>query len=522
MKIKISLLILLILFSLSGCKKFLDINNDPDAIENVPLSMLLPAALSSPMYVIGADGQIIGSFWAQHWTQSTNAPQYQGYDSWQMTNATFDGYGYGSLYFNALKDLEYIKNKSHEEENWTYYLIATSVQCYVFQILVDLYDEIPFSEALKGDEGGENAFTPHFEKGAAIYDSLIVRLDYALSKDLTVSTCENPGTQDIVFQGDMNSWVAFANTLKLKIYLRQSYARPDVASSGIASLADAQFLTSANASFNIFLNQSNKQNPIYAIAEIAHKGNLTISRTLMSWMIDDLTEDTYKIRDKRIDYIAEYPAKVPEYHRALFQGDYSNIEYASDIQYLSRPKLNFDDHLYYFTTAEVWFMLAEADLIYWKTGNAQTYYENGVTAAFKRFNYLANYDSENEQADIDDILDEADYGQWPITEEDQLNIIWLQKWISMANIQGLEAFLEHNRTDYPVVYPIRPGSLDFEDEYNYSDDRGKFTIAVNNVTSDRFPHRFMCPQSEIDGNPNTPTEQKEKKVYDIVWWDVEH
>ena len=62
---------------------------------------------------------------------------------------------------------------------------------------------------------------------------------------------------------------------------------------------------------------------------------------------------------------------------------------------------------------------------------------------------------------------------------------------------------------------------DGDDAYHYQDDRGKFTISVNNVQSDRFPKRFLCPQSEIDGNPNTPSELKTKKIYDHVWWDVD-
>jgi len=513
------ILVIALIFGVTGCQKYFDINHDPDALEEAPLEMILPAALAAPLYTLGGDGQIIGAFWAQHWTQSTNAPQYQGYDSWQITNSTFDGRGYGALYFYGLKDLEHIRKEAEATENWTYYLIATATQSYVYQMLVDMYDQVPFSEALQGDSGEEGAFTPHFDDGNDIYDSLLVRLDYALSKDFTLSSNENPGEADIVFQGNINNWIAFANTLKLKILLRESF-KNDVTAE-INAIKDAAFLMN-DASYDVFVEQQNKQNPMYGIAEDAHKGNITMSRTLLSVMIDDMFNDSYSIRDQRVNYLALHPKDVEEYHRALYQGDYINIDYAEDIGYLSRPRLQFDDELYYFTQAECYFLLAEADVRFWGGANAQEYYENGVTAAFKRFSYLADYDSENEQTQIDNILDEDDYGQWPTDNSDdaQLKIIWLQKWISMVNIQGMEAFIEHNRTDYPETFPIHPLDESFEDEYNFSDDRGKFTISVNNVTSDRFPRRLMCPQSEIDGNPNTPADLKNKKVYDKVWWDV--
>ena len=508
---------IVLIFSVSGCQKYFDINHDPDALENAPLEMILPAALSAPLEVLGGEGQIIGGFWAQHWTQATGGPQYKGYDSWQVTPSTFDGRGYGALYFNGLKDLEYIKNKAAVEENWNYYLIATATQCYVFQMLADLYDEIPFSRALKGDTGNPDDFTPVFEKGEDIYDSLIVRLDNALAKDFSVSTNTMEPTADIIFAGDMDKWKAFANTLKLKIYLRKSASSESSVSDDIIAMQSATFLQD-DASYNIFMNQENKRNPMYDLLEVSQKGNVTISATLMSVLIKDF-RGTPNIKDKRIDYIAFRPAKVPEYHRALFQGNYNNIEYAEDIQELSRPLFKYDDDLYYFSKAECYFILAEADLRFWGATNAKTYYEQGVTAAFQRFSYLDNYDTETEATDISSIIN--GYAEFPVTNADnkQLEMIWQQKWVSMANIQGMEAFIEHNRTNYPAHYEFNPQD---EDNFAYfNDSEGQFTIAANNVTGDRFPRRLLCPQSEIDGNANVPAELKSKKVYDPVWWDVD-
>ncbi len=512
------ILVIVLIFSVSGCQKYFDINHDPDALEDAPIEMILPAALSAPLDVLGGGGQIIGGFWAQHWTQATGGPQYQGYDSWQVTSSTFDGRGYGALYYNGLKDLEYIKNKAAEDENWNYYLIATATQCYVFQMLVDLYDEIPFSGALKGDTGNPDDFTPVFEKGEDIYDSLIVRIDNALAKDFSVSSNSMEPTADIIFAGDIDKWKAFANTLKLKIYLRKS-AKDDV-DAEILALQDKTFLME-DASYDIFMGQAGKRNPMYDLLEISQKGNVTISATLMSLLVEDFRTSDDPKTDKRIDYIAFKPAKVPEYHRALFQGNYNNIEYATDIQYLSRPRFEYNDDLYYFTEAECYFLLAEADVRYWHSGNEETFYEQGVTSAFKRFNYLDDkiYVDTLETENIDAIIN--GYAEFPEdnTDNKQLEMIWQQKWISMANIQGMEAFIEHNRTNYPAHYLVNPQD---EDNFSYfGSHAGEFTVAANNVTGDRFPRRLLCPQSEVDGNSNVSAELKAKKVYDPVWWDID-
>jgi hypothetical protein len=514
----------------SGCKKFLDVNRDPDALYEAPLELILPAALSSPMYILGGDGQIFGAYWAQHWTQATNAPQFQDFDSWQITNTTFDGRGYGSLYYYALADLKYIKNEARATVNWSYYLIATVIESYVYQTLVDLYDQVPYTEAIQGESGN---ITPKFDDGQYIYNCLADSINFALTMPYTGGTSADPGDADIIFNGDMTKWAQFANTLLLKIYLRQSKVNSTTIGEKINTLKGRAFLTE-DACYNIFVNQADKQNPIYASAEVKHKGNISMSRTLMGYLIDDMFGAPV-IRDSRVDYLAHRPEKVQEYHRALLQGDYyanSNVYYlggsstpnywgAEGIEYLSRPHVEYNHPLYYMTAAESYFLQAEADLLYWQEGNAQALYESGVTEAFKRLKNIGVVPVEDTDYSEEDVIGTTGYAPWneTDTEEEKLEKIWIQKWISMTNIQGIEAFIEHNRTNCPQEHPINPKTdpLGWDDDY----ERGWFTVSVNNVTSDVFPRRLMVPQSELDGNPNVPSDMRNKKITDPVWWDVD-
>lgn len=103
-----------------------------------------------------------------------------------------------------------------------FFLQATCLEAYTFQILADLYDKIPLKEALQGSAN----LTPKFDNGKEVYDELFARIDAALGKDFNSSNVVKVtsdllfGTQDKAAQID--SWKRFANTLKLKLLLRQT------------------------------------------------------------------------------------------------------------------------------------------------------------------------------------------------------------------------------------------------------------------------------------------------------------
>ena len=67
---------------------------------------------------------------------------------------------------------------SRESEDWNTYLIATVMKAYTAGILVDMYDKIPYSEAL----AGTGNLNPKFDDGYDIYISLLSSIDSALNK----------------------------------------------------------------------------------------------------------------------------------------------------------------------------------------------------------------------------------------------------------------------------------------------------------------------------------------------------
>jgi hypothetical protein len=473
MKISIKTLGLATLVSLglNSCSSWLDVNTSPNNPETAPVELVFPrASLSTPM-VVGGQYAILGSIWSQQYTQSASANQYKTWDSYNLTSSEFGG-SWNEMYI-GLVNLENIIKESELKENWSYYLMATTLKAYTFQVLVDLYDKVPYSDAFKGKEGN---ISPKWDNGDAVYDDLIKILDKALAKDLNATTVTNPGVTDLYFKGDMNSWKAFANTLKLKIYLRQTKARPTVAQAGVKALIDANtsFLTS-DAAISNFQTEKGSQNPMYGSEQDGLGGNnLVASKTLLDYLSN--------VNDPRIPTIYK-PYKGS--YVGQQQGDYLNTAYVNTV---SLANLSATAPVRLISLAESNFLQAEALERYYAGVGAKAKYDAGVSAAFVQSGLTAAGATTFTKAG-------GAYEYTAATSEQKIALIITQKWISLIG-NGLESFFEYNRTGYPKFFAISKEG--------------------NSVTSGRFPRRLLYPTGERDRNPsNTP---KEEPIYTPVWW----
>lgn len=490
--------VIFLVLTLASCKKWLDVNHDPNYPASVGIEDVLPSGISSVSYVMGGKYQVLGALWSEHWTQSPGASQYAGIDEYNINSSSFDVYQFGELYAGALKAFEFVKTESEKQQEWNYYLISNVMQAYTFQVLADLYDEIPFSEALQGDVG---IMTPHFEKGQDIYDSLIVRIDNALSKNLNNNNLKNPEERDLIFDGDMSQWKKFANTLKLKIYLRQSEVNPEISKQGVQKLyaEKAEFLTT-DAKMVAFQDITGRRNPLYETEMIFSGGNpnLILSRTLHSYLQNNSDFD-------RLDKMFNIPENGGPF-KSLEQGNFyapGEPSGTNSADY-SKPIMNATDPVYLMSSSESYFLQAEAMILYnvGSYASAKTAYENGIKASYERL--LLS----------DDIAATFYSGPYKFPSEGSpmetiIKSIIVQKWVALAGIQSLETFFEHNRTHYPENSSFTADNADYIP--------GTFTVSVNNVTSGRFPKRLIFPESEISGNPNTPPIEP---VWTPIWWDT--
>ncbi|MFN5942572.1 MAG: SusD/RagB family nutrient-binding outer membrane lipoprotein, partial [Bacteroidota bacterium] len=230
---KISIIALLgaAVFS-TGCKKFLDVNTNPNVVYGPQVSLVLPSAQMYVASAVGCNLQINGSIWAQYWTQSPLASQYKILEQYFPSGSNYDN-SWALMYSQALPDLKYVEKTGTATNFKQYIAISKLMQAYMFQLATDAWGDIPFSEAGKGEVADGGITSPRYDAQSSIYDGII-----KLINDATVlisNTDPNkPTTDDLVYGGNMNNWLAFANTLKLKVYLRLSEVDSVKAKAGIA------------------------------------------------------------------------------------------------------------------------------------------------------------------------------------------------------------------------------------------------------------------------------------------------
>ncbi len=482
----ITLLVVILLSSSCG-KEWLDVNTDPNNPSNATPELVFPAAVLSASGQIGGYYNILGGLWSQFWTQNNGSNQYKNIDAFNILPTTLNT-NFTELYAGALNDLRFVKEKAKENEDWSFYLMATVIESYIFQTLADIYDQIPFDEACQANQDN---FTPHYNTAEEIYNGIISRLDEALSYDLDARTATDPGSADYFFGGDMDEWVRFANTLKLKIYLRQVYVRSSIAQAGIEALysSNAEFL-SQDAAVTQFIDEAGKSNPLYESdqRQLNTNTNLKASTTFMSWLNDN--------SDPRLDYLF-IPGSSG--HASLDQGNFNVPSTVIEPTSISRALINATDPVYFISEAESYFLQAEAVLRGWGTGNVQALYEDGVMAAFNKFGL-----------DGSSFIAGGGLYEFPSssTTEVQLEAIIVQKWASMAGSQGLEAFFEHDRTGYPRTSAVPASNVSYKS--------GQFTYPIEGVTGGAWAKRLLFPDTERSRNPNTPAQVP---ITEKVWWD---
>ena len=469
----------------SSCKKALDINHDPNnpTLEQGNPRLVFPAAVMATAGRVGGDLAILGGMWSQNFTQSALANQYKDIDSYDVKSTDLN-LPYSGLFTGGLKNYQFVIDKSAAAKDWNFYLMATVMKAYTTEVLVDLYDKIPYSEAL----GGATNLNPHFDNGDNTYTSLIAEIDGALGKDFGASTNTSPGNSDLVFQGDIDKWKRFANTLELKMYLRMINAKPADAQAGVQKLYTngAKFLSTDAGVFG-FSDEPGLDNPLYEqnIRQLNVGTNLRASRTFVSWLMAN--------SDSRI--VSYFGNATPN---SINQGDYlgSDPTYGTAAVFVEHPT----DPVIFISKAESYFLQAEARERFYLGDNAKALYDNGVLASFQSVNQNGSQ-----------FIGAGKVYEYPAggSLAQKIEAIVVQKWASFPyGAHFIESFFEKQRTGFPTTSPV------YSTDVSYVP--GEFVISKNSVLSiGKLPRRLVFPDVEVSRNTNTPALVP---ITESVWW----
>lgn len=352
-------------------------------------------------------------------------------------------------------------------------VLAISDVCRVaaMQRVTDMYGPIPYSQMRAAGDGGKvnadgtfqgSLFAAPYDSQKDVYDYLLKDLNGAIAKLMENRNAETAwfSKYDKVYAGNVNNWILYANSLKLRMAIRLSYVEP----------AKAKQIAEEAVNHSVGVITSNAQNAFRTVDD-----NPLYTMSVGSWRQVKASADI-------ISYMSGYKdSRLPMYfttskyagHTSEYAGIRNGITVSVGYPETSDPVVTKTTPMIWFSAAEVAFLKAEGALRGWNMGGtAESFYNQGIMLSFEQNgasggdNYINDAISKPiayvcwnanipgystlgfpPQSDITIKWDNA------ATNEQKLERIITQKWIAIYPLSN-EAWSEFRRTGYPKLAPI--------------------------------------------------------------------
>lgn len=470
----------LAVFTLFSCEDYLDVNEDQN--NNANYSAISPKQMLGGVIVGYARNQNVGLndfgnrmayIWGLNTGFTSTDPAY---------DYNFNSSSYNGLFnttFTAAGNCQNIIDKQAKFPNYEYHIgIAKILKVMSFDYITALYGDVPYTQAFKGLA---NPY-PAYDDDKVIIPALWQELQDA--RALLNTTNPNVtalSAEDIVFGGDVTKWNLFLNTVQLKLALRLS----KTTDANLVALRTAMF-NDLNSNSRAFVNEDVRYNPGFSIA--VSKRNPVFE----TWGLNDgLDAFTSANRAQAAgDFVARLvngtmnDANIttgivdPRRSRmfALVGGQVvGNVQGNFPASTISRFGSFFFGRIgadatdannnasirdgYIMLNAESHFLQAEAiQRGYLTSGSAQTEFNAGIDASFDFNNRLWGTVTAGQVPPISaatltaykTAIDTRNGLGWTAST-DKISAIMTQKYIALSNWHGIEPYLDHHRTGYPVL-----------------------------------------------------------------------
>lgn len=402
---------LVFVLSLSSCEKWIDtsLNTDPDSPADVPMNLILPGIEQKLGYNM-AGNEIVRT--TNIWMQ-----QFDGVDRQSFTEATYQlvpgdvNNLWSAFYPGILMNSKVLLNKAEKSESPHNAGVARVIIATTLGIATDLFGDMPFSDAFKGNE---NVLKPTFDTQEQIYDTLFTILDDAIA-NLSSATDAIGIKGDVIYNGNKDKWEKAAYSIKARHALQLSLVNGNAAYTA-ALTAVASGFSSNEDDFNVPWNADN-HNPIFQFME--QRTDVRMGATLIDMMK------------------ANNDPRLPFYAYEDGEGEYTGSVSGSQNDLASKPGVyvaGATTPSVIMSYAELKFIEAEANFRLGQAGPAQAAFEAAVAASVLKVTGSAN------TAWLD-----ANINGVTVT----LELIMAQKYI--ATLGTNQAFADYRRTGLPTV-----------------------------------------------------------------------
>jgi hypothetical protein len=369
----------------------------------------------------------------QQWTETT----YLDESNYEWTPRKISDNHWNAIYAGPLADLNQAKTYlSNDVIAATDPAFATKtiirrnqmalidiMMVYNFQILVDTFGDVPYTEALKGDAD----YLPKYDKQIDIYADLVLRLNKDLAAiDLTTAGF---GTADVIFKDDLKLWKKFANSIKLKLGVNLKSAGNPSADAIITSAVTAGVIASnADNAKVAYMHDSPNTNPLYVDMVASERHDFVPAKPFVDAIValNDPRKSAYFAENLGPDtYVGGNVGLKNSY------GSKTHVSDKIQAQEFSATLLDY---------AEVEFLLAEVDARSGNAAAAEIHYNKAITASMEDWGVaIGSYLSKPEVA-YTNILSGATWQEK----------IGKQAWYAMYN-RGFEGWTFTRRLNFPAL-----------------------------------------------------------------------
>jgi hypothetical protein len=429
-----------------------EINENPNVPNDVPLSTLLPPTQKNLADVQGGELFRISNIFSQHMEGVNNKElNYELYNP----NELDVGAGWGDIYVGSIVNLKIIDDRAQQEGSPHYSGIAKILQAQAFGLLTDTWGDVPYFDAGLGSQEPN----PSYDAQELIYAEIQSLLDEAID-DLNSESILTPASDDIMYNGNIQSWIKAAYVLKAR-YAMHTTKRNNSAASEVLTHLSQGFISSNEDWEYPYLGTGTDINPL----------NSYFNLTPDSEADAQFVELMESLDDPRIDYSFEVIPFTGGRRRPgdFFAGPASPVKLASYLEQL--------------------YLLAEARL---RTGDTP----GGEMALQEAIELSMNQLSEGEITQEDANTYIANHGTLNGTFESDLETIITQKYLALFTAP--EPWTDYRRTGYPNLVPNEGGTSSFN-------------------PNGEIPRRLIYPQSERLRNQSFPSVNPNMQVR--FWWD---
>jgi hypothetical protein len=534
----------------TGCRKSqfnINQNSNNPTDSTVTYDVVLPAALHASGTIIanqwGTTQNWMG-FWARSGTYAPNVTE----ETYQITT------GFGNGIWNACYDNNYdyqiVQSKAAQAGATFYEGIARIMKAHNYQILVDVYGNVPYSEALKGAGNP----TPTYDKGLDIYKDLLREIDagMGLIRDAAVSTTnanKEIAKNDIMFGTSQYPstttdqqklrWLKFGNTLKLRLLIH-TYAVADINKAAeIAIIENFKFPYDPNdpnvgtvvgylgAGENAQVQPgyaADKPNPFYNTYKTSTTGAQTANNVYYAaneWGIgyydyngDPRISRFYEARDNGLVGVAYGLPPINDNAAGNLAGIGPGV-YKSN----TAPQC-------ILSSAESFFLQAEAKIRGWIAGGSSvvSLMTSGINESFTYVGAANAATYMNNNAGYSDV-DVTSPGNTPATPGIEplggIFTVLSQKWFALNAINSLEVWTDYRRVPYNSVRAASTVNDHFVYGAGVGYDAGPPISVSPQNTSTKIPVRYLYPQTEYNYNAaNVGAEGSIDAFTSRIFWDL--